>query len=73
MSTTTVDELRPNLRERVRALIENPRFDQMIIALIVLNAITLGMEAVPSLESRYAPVLSAFDHFALWVLSLIHI
>lgn len=65
--STTVAELRPTLRERVRALIENPRFDQVIIALIVLNAITLGMEAVPSLEARYAPLLSAFDKFALWV------
>ena len=55
------------LRERVRRFIENPRFDQAIIVLIVLNAITLGLETSPTMVANYGGVLHAFDNFALGV------
>jgi hypothetical protein len=40
----TISTPAPGLRESVRIFIENPRFDQAILALIVVNAITLGIE-----------------------------
>jgi len=68
--STIAAETGPTLRERVRALVEHPKFDHFIIALIVLNAITLGMETVPALAEAYGPVLSAFDNVALWVFTI---
>lgn len=59
--------LAPRLRERVRSLIENPRFDQAIIALIVANAITLGLEASPAIVARFGAFLRVFDRAALAV------
>ncbi|TWI75587.1 voltage-gated sodium channel [Desulfobotulus alkaliphilus] len=37
------------LRERCHTLAENPRFKNFIIAMIILNAIVIGMETYPSL------------------------
>lgn len=45
----------------LRKLIENPRFEQVILVLIVLNAITLGMETSPWLMARIGPLLTAVD------------
>ena len=56
-----------SLRARVRRFIENPRFDQAIIVLIVLNAITLGLETNPEFVAAYGPALHAFDNFALGI------
>lgn len=56
-----------SLRARVRRFIENPRFDQAIIVLIVLNAISLGLETSPEMVAAYGPALHAFDNFALGV------
>ncbi|MBK7393185.1 MAG: ion transporter [Chloracidobacterium sp.] len=57
----------PDLRERVRIFIENPRFDQAIIALIVVNAITLGIETSPAIVARFGDVLYAIDRAVLAV------
>ncbi len=52
---------------RARALIEHPRFDQMIIVLIVANAITLGLETSAAVMARLGGFLLAFDRAVLAV------
>ena len=54
-------------RECARALIEHRRFDQIIIALIGMNAVTLGLETSPFILQRVGDLLHAFDHAVLGV------
>lgn len=56
-----------SLRERVRGFIESPRFDRSITALIVANAITLGIETSPPVAARFGDGLYAFDRLVLAV------
>lgn len=63
----TASEPAPGLRARARALIEHPRFDQAIIALIVANAVTLGLETSPAIVARFGDVLHAIDRTVLGV------
>ena len=56
-----------SLRQRVLELIESRRFQTAIIALIVLNAITLGMETSDRLMTSIGSWLLAFDRFVLTV------
>lgn len=60
----------PNVRERVRAFVEHPRFEQAIVVLIVLNAITLGLETSSAVMSRFGGVLTTFDRLALGVFAV---
>ncbi len=64
---TTVSKHPPSLRERVRVFIENPRFDQAIIALIVANAITLGLETSPAIIAAAGNLLHLIDRLVLSV------
>ncbi len=64
---TPVQGLAPTLRERTRAFIEDPRFDTAIILVIVLNAITFGLETSPAIVERYEPLLHAFDRTAIGI------
>jgi voltage-gated sodium channel len=57
----------PNLRARTRALIEHPRFDQAIVAVIVANAITLGLETSTAIAESFGDLLHAFDRTVLGV------
>ncbi len=57
----------PSPRERVRVLIEDVRFEQAITALIVANAITLGLETSPAVVARFGDVLHVIDRTALGV------
>lgn len=63
----TVSEPAPGLRARARALIEHPRLDQAIVALIVANAITLGLETAPAIVTRFGDVLQVIDRTVLSV------
>jgi voltage-gated sodium channel len=54
-----------DVRERVRRLVEDSRFQTFVIAVIVVNAITLGMETSPSLMADYGTLLHALDRAAL--------
>lgn len=53
------------LRARVGAWVESPAVQRFIVALIVLNAITLGMETSPPLRASIGYWLHAFDLVAL--------
>ena len=57
----------PGLRERVRVLIEDVRFETAMTALIVANAITLGLETSPAVVARIGAVLHVIDRTVLGV------
>lgn len=52
---------------KLRALIEHPRFETVIIVLIVVNAITLGLETSPAVMARFGGFLTTVDHIILVV------
>ena len=56
---------RQTLRSRLAALAEDVRFQRAIIVLIVVNAITLGLETSPSIMASAGSVLVALDHAVL--------
>jgi len=49
------------LRSHITTLVESVRFQQLIIAAIVLNAITLGLETAPEFVGDYLPLLYRLD------------
>ncbi|MGQ0483310.1 MAG: ion transporter [Pseudonocardia sp.] len=59
-------------RARVRDLVEQTRFQQTVMAVIVFNAITLGLETSPSLMADHGGTLHLIDRFvvALFVVEL---
>ena len=54
----------------LRALIESPLTERFITALIVLNAITLGLETSETAMDRIGPLLLAFDTFVILVFTI---
>ena len=54
-------------RARVGTIVDAPRVQNAIIAVIVLNAVVLGMETSDALMSRYGPLITALDKFCLAV------
>ena len=55
------------LRDRARALVEAPAFERVIVALIVINALILGLETSPRAMEAVGPVLIAIDRTILAV------
>ena len=55
------------LRERLRALVESPGFERTIIILIIINAITLGLETSEHAIAVAGPLLFAIDRAILSV------
>lgn len=55
------------LREKIGVFVEGPRAQRFIMALIVINAITLGLETVPSVLAAYGPILKTFDQIVLTI------
>lgn len=53
------------MRETIRNFIESSRFEWGITAVIVLNAIVLGMETVPSVVRDYGALLELLDSAAI--------
>ncbi|NRB70753.1 MAG: ion transporter, partial [Xanthomonadales bacterium] len=51
-------------------LLASAGFNHFITAVIVLNAISLGLETVPALRVRYGGALQALDTLALWIFTL---
>ena len=62
--------LTPSLRERVRVFIESGRFERAITTLIVVNAITLGLETSPPAVARFGDWLHLIDRTALGVFAI---
>ncbi|MGW5488684.1 ion transporter [Streptosporangium sandarakinum] len=55
------------VRERVRTFLETPHLQRIIIAVIVINAATLGLETSPTVTDRYGTALAIVDHAALYI------
>ncbi|MGI5498691.1 ion transporter [Lentzea sp. CA-135723] len=53
------------VRARVGSLVESNRFQMFIVAVIVVNAITLGAETSTVLHAKFGPALTVIDHTAL--------
>jgi voltage-gated sodium channel len=49
------------LREKVTNLVESKAFVSSIVALIILNAISLGMETSEDISAKYGHILTVFD------------
>jgi voltage-gated sodium channel len=54
-------------RQRLRDVVDSEQFQRLIIAVIVVNSITLGLETADSLHAQYGTVLHAVDRLALAV------
>ena len=51
----------PGLQTAVRGWVEKPRIQNVIMALIVINAVILGLETVPAAMQRFGDTLIAID------------
>lgn len=60
----------PGMRVRLGAFLANARVQQFIIALIVINAVLMGLETSGTLMAQYGPTLLAFDRAILVVFVL---
>jgi voltage-gated sodium channel len=54
----------------VQALVESPAFNRFIIAVIVVNAVTLGLETSPRAVSAAGNLLWLLDRAALWIFTV---
>jgi len=52
-------------REKVQAFVSDKRFQQFIIAVIIVNALTLGLETSKSAMAQAGGLLHTVDHIAL--------
>ncbi len=61
------------LRDRLKRLIEKPAFENTILALIALNAVTLGLETSPGVMARFGDFLLVLDRaiLAVFVLEIV--
>ncbi len=60
----------PAISARLRHIVESRAFSTAITAVIVINAITLGLETWPAAMAAYGPVLLAIDAAALWIFTV---
>ena len=58
------------LRDRVRDVVDGRRFQRMVIAVIVVNAVTLGCETSTALVAAYGDLFDALDRTALAIFAL---
>ena len=60
-----MDNTSLTLRERARALVESRGFERFIIAVIVVNAIGLGLETSPAIMSLFGSGIALLDRIAI--------
>ncbi|NVE94622.1 ion transporter [Altererythrobacter sp. JGD-16] len=53
------------MRERVRDFVEAKRFEHAITAVIVINAIGLGLETSPAIMARWGGIITSLDRLAI--------
>ena len=56
-----------DLRGKVRALVENPRFTNSIMTVIIINAVTLGLSTSESVMGSFGSALRFIDNIALTI------
>ncbi len=54
------------VRENARTLVTRPWFERLVLSVIVLNAITLGIETSPSIMATWGGLLHRLDEIMLW-------
>jgi voltage-gated sodium channel len=52
---------------RVKSILESRRFELVITVLIIINAITLGLETSPPIMAQWGPILHVVDHILLTI------
>lgn len=52
---------------KLEKIVASPRFEMAVVAIIVLNAITLGLETSKTVMANWAPLLTALDRLFLWI------
>lgn len=55
------------MRQKVQNVVESRGFETAIIAVIVVNAVVIGLETVPSVMAHYGDLLGAIDRIAIGV------
>jgi voltage-gated sodium channel len=60
-----VQAVLPGARARLEAFVTAPLFERFIIVVILVNAVTLGLETVPWAMARFGPLLLTLDNLAL--------
>lgn len=55
------------LRDRVRTFVEGHSFCKFITALILINAVILGMETYPAIMAEFGFALKGIDQAILWI------
>lgn len=55
---------------KILALVDHPRFTQIIMALILLNAILVGLETYPVIYDTYFPWIQWADRLLLWAFTV---
>jgi len=65
--TATGDKGIPLVLAKLRAIVEDPRTDRVIMTLIIINAITLGLQTSKTMMSAFGPILELFDDLIVWV------
>ncbi len=63
--TTHAPETAAPLRNRLRAFIEHPRTQRSILALILVNAVLLGLETAPAVMGRAGDLIILLDRIIL--------
>jgi voltage-gated sodium channel len=53
--------------ERLRAIVDDPRTERVVMSLIIINAVILGLETSKSVMARAGGVLELLDHIILAV------
>nr|WP_191909898.1 ion transporter [Microbispora cellulosiformans] len=63
----------PAHRERLRVLVDTPAFQRVVIAVIALNAVTLGLETSPELADRHSTAFLVVDRviIAIFVVEIL--
>ena len=52
---------------KLRAIVDHPRTERVIMILIIINAITLGLQTSKTMMASYGPILELFDDIIIWV------
>lgn len=55
-----------NARKAVLELVQKPWFERLVLAVIIINAITLGFETSPSIMAEAGGILHVLDEIMLW-------
>jgi voltage-gated sodium channel len=53
--------------DKLRAFLADPRFERFIVLLIIINAITLGLETSPWARASFGQILTILDHAILTI------